>query len=151
MTTDVRFTNRGHVPAVFAVSDLPAAAIAFAAASAGHLVGSLKGRKVEVTVDRRLASLWCSNSFRPLGWAPPSPWDPLAGDYQTSDGWIRLHTNSPAHKRAVLRVLDIDADRSAIAAAVASLKADELEEVIVGAGGWGLRCENENSSRMVNF
>lgn len=33
---------------------------------------------------------------------PPSIWDPLAGIYQTSDGYVRVHTNFP---QSVVRVV----------------------------------------------
>lgn len=135
LDADVRFVGAGEFRSAFAVTDFAAATIAFAAASAGQVLGALEDRKAVVTVDRRLASFWCSSSFRPVGWTPSSPWDPLAGDYQTSDGWIRLHTNAPAHKKAALRVLGVDDNKDAVAASVASLNADELEEVIVAAGG----------------
>ena len=51
----------------------------------------------------------------------PQLWDPVAGDYPTSDGWVRLHTNYPSHRLAALRPLGLPpgAARAAVAAAVA--------------------------------
>jgi hypothetical protein len=50
-------------------------------------------------------------SLRPVGWAPPPLWDPIAGDYRTRDGWIRLHTNAPDHRAAALAVLRLASRR----------------------------------------
>ena len=35
----------------------------------------------------------------------PALWEPIAGDYATADGWIRLHTNAPHHRAAAVSVL----------------------------------------------
>jgi hypothetical protein len=59
----------------------------------------------------------------------------VAGDYRTSDGWIRLHTNAPHHRAAALRVLGVDVDRAAVEAAVARWTSEELEAAVVDAGG----------------
>lgn len=88
-----------------------------------------------VTVDRRLASLWFGMTLRPDGWQLPSPWDPIAGDYRTADGWIRLHTNAPHHRAAALSVLGHCTDRSELEPVVEKWAAGALESAIVEAGG----------------
>ena len=65
----------------------------------------------------------------------PPPWDPIAGDYQAADGWIRLHTNAPHHREAALAVLQTAADKDAVAAAVSRWRIDDLEQAIVERGG----------------
>jgi len=40
----------------------------------------------DVTVDHHRASFWFGWSLPPEGWEVPSAWDPIAGDYETSDG-----------------------------------------------------------------
>ena len=129
-TPTVAFTGQGSLPSAFAVSDLAAGAIAATAAATAELVGS-----TAITVDRRLASLWFGWSFRPDGWTAPAPWDPIAGDYEAADGWIRLHTNAPHHRAAALSVLATAPDRDAVAHAVRRHPADTLESLIVAAGG----------------
>jgi crotonobetainyl-CoA:carnitine CoA-transferase CaiB-like acyl-CoA transferase len=62
-------------------------------------------------------------------------WDPIAGNYPAADGWVRLHTNLPTHRRSALAVLDVPADRAAVAAAVAAWGAVELETAVAEAGG----------------
>ena len=58
-----------------------------------------------------------------------------AGDYETTDGWIRLHTNAPHHRRAVEQVLDPASDKGTLAARVLSWKKSELEQAVIEAGG----------------
>ena len=58
-----------------------------------------------------------------------------AGDYRTRDGWIRLHTNAPHHRRAALAALDCGETRADVEARVRDWSADELESAVVAAGG----------------
>jgi crotonobetainyl-CoA:carnitine CoA-transferase CaiB-like acyl-CoA transferase len=133
--SDVSFVGSGNLPSVFPVSDFAAAAVGAAGAAVADLLTSAHGVTPRVEVDRRLASLWFGFSIQPIDWALPAPWDPIAGDYPTADGWIRLHTNAPHHRAAALSVLDVPADKQAVAAAVARWKAEELETAIVGNKG----------------
>ena len=128
--TGLTFTGQGALPSAFAVTDVAAASVACAGMAMGELLGG-----AEVTVDRRLASMWFAWSLRPIGWELPNPWDPTAGDYQASDGWIKLHTNFPAHKRAVESVLGPLIDRTNTETLVAPWKVTALESAIVAAGG----------------
>src|SRR6516162_6859349 len=131
----VQFCGAGDLPSIFAVSDFAAAAVASAAAAVAQLNATRFGAAPPVTVSRRLASLWFGFSIAPLGWSLPAPWDPLAGDYPTSDGWIRLHTNAPHHRIAAQHVLGPHADKAAMARAVARWRKRDLETAIVEAGG----------------
>jgi crotonobetainyl-CoA:carnitine CoA-transferase CaiB-like acyl-CoA transferase len=124
------FATAGGLPSVFPGSELASSALAAAALSAARFVGS--GR---VDVNRKLASAWFARSIYPLGWTLPSPWDPIAGDYPTRDGWIRLHTNAPHHRAAALSVLGADNSPDRVAAAVLTWDGDELESAIIAAGG----------------
>jgi hypothetical protein len=74
-------------------------------------------------------------ALRPSGWELPSVWDDLAGDFQAEDGWIRLHTNAPAHRAAVLSALGCDANSASVEAAVSGGSAQTLESAVVEAGG----------------
>ena len=114
----------------FEVSALAATSIGAAADALAALCGAS-----HVTVDQRLASLWFAWSIVPDGWRIPGPWDAVAGDYPTRDGWIKLHTNAPHHREAALGVLGVDAERDAVAAAVAATDGEALEGEIVAAGG----------------
>lgn len=136
----VRFTGEGELPSVYPVTDLAAASVAVAALSMAALVGRRSGNVPAVRVDRVLASRWFARSIQPLGWAVPPPWDPIAGDYEARDGWIRLHTNAPHHRGAALVALGLNPDdgqvaREQVAAAVRGAGAGELEAAVVGQGG----------------
>lgn len=69
-----------------------------------------------------------------MGWQRPPLWDPIAGNYRTADGWIRLHTNYRAHRLAVETMLDAR-DRDDVQARVSTRPAVELERAVVGTGG----------------
>jgi crotonobetainyl-CoA:carnitine CoA-transferase CaiB-like acyl-CoA transferase len=120
------------LPSWFDVSGLAEASIAAAAVQAGAISGiGPQG----IAVDRRLCGLWFGWSIRPNGWVIPNAWDPIAGDYRTRDGWIRLHTNAPRHRAVALHVLEVPENKEAVAAAVLGWKADDLEAAVVEAGG----------------
>jgi len=133
--TPLTYTEAGALPSTFAVTDLAAASLGAAGQAVAQLIQQQTGRLPGVSVDRRLASFWFSSSIRPVGWDVPPLWDPVAGDYASADGWIRLHTNAPHHRAAAERVLGKAADRSEMAANVAKWKAAELEQAIVDEGG----------------
>jgi hypothetical protein len=98
--TQVKFTSSGALPSAFAVTDLACASIAAAGQAVSEWLQQQTGRLPSLEVDRRLASFWFATSIRPIGWSVPPLWDPVAGDYATKDGWIRLHTNAPHHRAA---------------------------------------------------
>jgi hypothetical protein len=133
--TPLAFTEAGALPSTFAVTELASASIGAAGQTVAQLIRQQTGRLPDVTVDRRLASFWFSSSIRPLGWQVPPLWDPVAGDYASADGWIRLHTNAPHHRAAAERVLGTVADRAGMAGKVAAWNAAELEQAIVDQGG----------------
>ncbi|WP_193509014.1 CoA transferase [Cryobacterium sp. BB736] len=128
-------TGRGSLRSAFPVTELAVASIGAAGLAASELVSATAGAAPTVTVDRALASGWFGMTLTPVGWQVPSPWDPIAGDYRASDGWIRLHTNAPRHKAVALEVLGVADDREAVARAVAQWPAQELEDEVVEAGG----------------
>jgi crotonobetainyl-CoA:carnitine CoA-transferase CaiB-like acyl-CoA transferase len=132
----VSLHGHGALTSAYPVTDLAAAGFAAVGLALAGLTRQQVGRApARISVDRRLASFWYGFSIRPEGWSLPSPWDPIAGDYQTVDGWIRLHTNAPHHRDAALKVLGVSADREAVGAAVARWTAEALEAAIVAAGG----------------
>jgi crotonobetainyl-CoA:carnitine CoA-transferase CaiB-like acyl-CoA transferase len=131
----VKLKGAGELPSAFAATDFASAAVAAAGLSLSKLLRIRFEEAPAVTVDRRLASLWFGMSITPQGWTLPPPWDPVAGDYETNDGWIRLHTNAPHHREAALTVLGAAAEREAVAAAVRRWQADELEAAVVSHGG----------------
>lgn len=146
----VAFKGAGELTSVFAVTDLAAASMGAAGLALSSLIDTMDALRTgdappsnstesikTVTVDRRLASFWFAYSLRPIGWTPPSAEDFVMGDYQTADGWIRLHTNATHHRAAALRALNLKApkDRTDITQAVASWTADALEAQVLAEGG----------------
>ncbi len=133
--------GRGSLPSVFATSDLAVASVAAAGRAVARVAETLGQGGRRVDVDRRLVSMWFWSTIDPIGWKPPAGWDSVAGVYRARDRWIRLHTNVPAHRKAALAVLElhddpaVPADREAVAAAVDTWTADELESAIVAADG----------------
>ncbi|RZT11152.1 CoA-transferase family III [Duganella sp. CF402] len=132
---EVDFTGEGELPSYFAVTDLAAASVGAAALAVRQLMVAQGSAASRVQVDRRLASMWFSWSFHPVGWERPPLWDAIAGDYATADGWIRLHTNAPHHRDAVLAALGCVPERSVVARAVAAWRGLELEEAVLAQGG----------------
>jgi hypothetical protein len=60
---------------------------------------------------------------------------PLSRFWPAADGFVRTHANYPWHHEALLRVLGCSPDPAAVAAAIASYSAAELETQVVAAGG----------------
>ena len=131
----IEVSGPGSLTSIFAVSDFATAAIATAGLALAEWTGARAGVIPDVGVDRRLASLWLGFSIAPQGWELPPVWDPIAGDYASADGWIRLHTNAPHHRDAALKALGCGPERSEVAARVAAWRGDDLEAAIVAAGG----------------
>ena len=132
---ELAHVGAGSLPSAFPVSDLASASVAGVALAVSDLLAFTGEARRAVTVDRRLASMWFGSSLRPIGWSVPPPWDAVAGDYRAADGWIRLHTNAPAHREAALGVLGVEADRARVAVAVETWTADALEAAVIAAGG----------------
>ncbi|HIE2219850.1 TPA: CoA transferase [Serratia marcescens] len=125
----------GALPSAFPVTELATAAWSAAGLACAELLRREAAEAPQVWIDQRLASLWFGWTLRPLGWTLPAAWDALAGDYETADGWIRLHTNAPHHRRAVEQVLGTASEKGTLAARVLSWKKSELEQAVIEAGG----------------
>ncbi|WP_347557641.1 CoA transferase [Robbsia sp. KACC 23696] len=135
------------LPSRFPVTALATASIGAAGAALSSLLSASRtpGSPLPVSIDTRLAALWFGVSISPIDWVLPGAWDAIAGDYRTADGWIRLHTNAPAHRRAALDVLQLPdtlpnatspaAARNAVQERVAQWHAAALEEDVIAAGG----------------
>ena len=123
-------TGEGALSSAFAVTDFAAACVGSAALALAEWTHA-----PNVSIDRRLALFWFAKSIRPMGWNLPPQWDPIAGNYRALDGWVRLHTNTAAHRDACLRVLGCGANPDDVTARVGTWKAYDLQEAVVAAGG----------------
>lgn len=136
-------TGPTHVlPSVYPVTAAATAAVSVATLAAAELWCRRGAEPSVVAVDTRHAALACRSerllqaTDRDLG----DLWDPLAGTYATSDGWIRLHTNFSHHRRAACEALGLESDpggvdRTDFASAVARRDAVDLEVSVHAAGG----------------
>ena len=121
----------------FDVTGLASGAVAVATGAAADLLAARQrtsARAVRVDSRAACAAYQAESLFAPQGWTLPPLWDPIAGNYRTSDGWIRLHTNYAVHREAVERVLGAH-DRDSVQAVVASLSGVDVERAVVEAGG----------------
>ena len=130
MPASVEYESAFQLNSIVDVSGLALATVTAAAQQLAALVGA-----AEIAIDRRRTELWCGMTLKPQNWALPEAWDPVAGNYRTKDGWIRLHTNVPQHLSAALRVLGADAERDAVAQKVLTWNRLDLEQAVVEAGG----------------
>lgn len=128
------------LPSVYEVSSLASASIAAATLAIAELQAARTGqalRALSVERGHADAAFLSERHLRAVGWQLPEVWDPLAGDYATQDGFIRMHTNYSYHRDAVLRVLNLAADttREQLTRALAARDGEALEADVVAAGG----------------
>ncbi|MGV1008105.1 MAG: CoA transferase [Dermatophilaceae bacterium] len=71
--------------------------------------------------------------------------DPWSGFFPTAEGWLRTHANYPHHKAALATVLGLDpqAGRQALAAALCSRTAQQVEAEVTAAGGVAVRVRQQ--------
>jgi len=125
------------LPSCFDVTALATASVAAAAGAIADWLAWHEGRSRAVRIDgRHVAAAFASERLlSPQGWQLPPPWDPYAGDYPTTDGFVRLHTNYAYHRDAALTALGVASSREDLAAAVASRTSEDVEAAVVAAGG----------------
>src|SRR5260370_549843 len=134
---------RQVLPSIFDVTGLAAASVAAATLATAEFHATRTGTPLPpVSVDTRAASaaFACEALFTPAGWEMTPVWDPVAGNYQARDGWIRLHTNYAYHRAAVQWVLSPydengAQDKESVAKEVRRMKASELEDGVVESAG----------------
>ncbi len=131
----IQITGSGDLPSVFEVTELAVSAIAACISQLSEFAMGVDVDLGNMSVDRQLSSHWFRQSVEPIDWALPAKWDALSGNYKTEDGWIRLHTNKPHHRQALLRVLGCKASRDSVEAIVQKQAGVNLETDILDAGG----------------
>jgi hypothetical protein len=128
------------LPSVYEVSVLASGSIAAATLAVAELQAVRSASAVRaVSVERAHAdaAFIGERLLSAVGWQLPEVWDPIAGDYATRDGFIRLHTNYSYHRDAALRVLELPlgATREQVKAAVNGWDGEALEQAVVAAQG----------------
>ncbi|MEQ8601740.1 MAG: CoA transferase [Marivibrio sp.] len=124
------------LPSSFAVTRLARLSLALAGAGAAAVHAARGGPESRVCVDgAHAAAEFRSERHLHLDGAPPGDlWDPIAGLYATVDGHLRVHTNFPHHRRALVTLLGCADDREAVARALKTRRATEVEAAAAAAG-----------------
>jgi crotonobetainyl-CoA:carnitine CoA-transferase CaiB-like acyl-CoA transferase len=139
---DVTFTGGADpvLPTPFRIGTAGAATLAAAGLAAAELWQVRSGQRQRVTVDVRqaAAALRSGHYLQLAGTDVSSERNTIMGFYPSRDGrWSYLHCNFPNHRAAALSVLGVREDREAVARAVATWNAADLEEAIIAAKGAG--------------
>ena len=127
-----------QLPSSFRVAAAAQVAIAAAGLAAAEIWKLRSGQDQKIAVDMRHAVVECRSEryLRLEGTPPPPAWDAIAGIYKTRDRrFVRLHTNFPHHRDAVCRVLNCDAEREKVQAALMQWDAEAFETAAYEAGG----------------
>src|SRR5580693_5199708 len=137
--TELHVTGvRGSLPSHLPVEDT-AIACAGAALLAGADLQARRGGPVARTarLDRgHVAAAFRSEAYLRLNGAPTGTgFAPLSRFWRTRDGWVRTHGNYPWHREALLRALGTGEDPDQVAAAIKGRAANEVEDLVVSAGG----------------
>jgi crotonobetainyl-CoA:carnitine CoA-transferase CaiB-like acyl-CoA transferase len=139
---DVLFTGGADpvLPTPFRIGAAGAATLAASGLAAAELWRVRTGRRQRVTVDVRqaTAALRSGRYLQLAGADVSSERNTVMGFYRTRDErWSYLHCNFPNHRAAAISVLGVPEDRDAVARAVATWNAADLEEAIIAAKGAG--------------
>src|SRR5256886_3891546 len=127
-----------QLPSSFRVAAAAQASVAATGLAAAEIWKLRKGQSQGVAVDMRHAVVECRSEryLRVDGKPPPPAWDAIAGVYKTGDRrFVRLHTNFPHHRAAVCKVLDCNAERDDVQAALMQWQAEAFETAAYAAGG----------------
>ena len=128
------------LPTPFRIGTAGAATLAATGLAAVDLWEIRTRRRQQVRVDLRQATASLrSGHYMRLGDGDVSPArNGIMGTYPSRDGrWSYLHCNFPNHRAAALGVLGVAEDRDAVARAVSTWIAADLEEAIIAAKGAG--------------
>src|SRR5438445_10090923 len=132
--------NDPILPTPFRIGETSAAALAAVGLAVSDLWEVRTGRRQEIAVDTRQATASLrSGHYMKMDGAPVSTErNAVMGVYPAKNGrWSYLHCNFPNHRAAALSVLGVPEDREAVARAVATWNAVDLEEAIIAAKSAG--------------
>ena len=138
--------DRGQLP-----SRLPVEDTAVACAGAALLAAAMLDAPYDsgARLDRaHVAAAFRSEAYLRLDGESAGPgFAPLSRFWPAADGWVRTHANYPWHADALLRALGTSGDPESVAAAIAGLRAAEVESRVVGAGGVAAAVRGEKEWR----
>jgi len=125
------------LPSSFRVDAAAQASIAASGLAAAEIWKQRSGEPQRVSVDMLHASVECRSKryLRVEGKPPPPTWDPTAGVYRTRGArYVRLHTNFAHHRAAVCNVLQCEAERDKIQAALMQWDGEAFETAAYAGG-----------------
>jgi crotonobetainyl-CoA:carnitine CoA-transferase CaiB-like acyl-CoA transferase len=125
------------LPSALPVSTLACGSVAAAGLAASALVG---GQRVWVD-PRQVAVSFRADQLLSLDGASLPGFAPLSGFFEASDGWVRTHANYPHHRDRLLRALGLPggATRADVGAAIATARAQEVEDLVTADHGIAVR------------
>jgi CoA transferase family III len=127
----------GDLPSRFAVEEAAVACVGVALRAAAVLHERRGGPRLAVGADRGqvAAAVRSERYFSWLGRPAGAGFAPLSRFWRAAGGWVRTHANYPWHRAALLGALGCADDAGEVAAAVARLPADVVENRVVAEGG----------------
>ena len=127
----------GGLPSAFPVEETAVACVSAALMAAAALDRTRGGATGPVALDRGhvTAAVRSERYFRRGTEAAGGGFAPLSRFWPTADGWVRTHANYPWHRAALLSALGTSGDATDLGEAMAERPAQEIEEVVVAAGG----------------
>jgi crotonobetainyl-CoA:carnitine CoA-transferase CaiB-like acyl-CoA transferase len=127
----------GQLVSRFLVEETAMACVAVALLAAARL-HQRRGSAVDVvTLDRDhvAAAVRSERYFRRGGQSSGVGFATLSRFWSAADGWVRTHANYPWHRDALLSSLGVPDDVDAVGAAIAQMRAHDVEERVFAAGG----------------
>jgi crotonobetainyl-CoA:carnitine CoA-transferase CaiB-like acyl-CoA transferase len=143
----------GRLPSHLAVEDtaiacVGAALLAAAALDAQRGGAAGTGRRTARLDRGHVAAAVRSEAYLRLnGERGGTGFAPLSRFWRTADGWVRTHATYPWHREALLRALGTSGDPESVAAVIAGLRARDVENLVVGAGGVAAAVRGEEGWR----
>lgn len=125
------------LPTALPIGALATAALAATGLAAAAVWQDRGGRQQTVGMAARAATLaMASSNYLRVNGHPVKSWDPLTGYYPVRDGrWVYLHGNFPHLRDGLLRLFGVPNDRAALAQALESWSAQDVE---AATGAYGL-------------
>ncbi|MEO8693719.1 MAG: CoA transferase [Acidimicrobiales bacterium] len=130
--------DSGQLPSHFAVEETAVACVAVALMAAAHLHQHRGGTVGDITIDREhvAGAVRSERFFRRGGQSAGVGFAALSRFWPAADGWVRTHANYPWHRNALLSAFDLDdGDIDSVGAAIAEMRALDVEERVFAAGG----------------
>jgi hypothetical protein len=127
----------GNLASRWAVEQAAVAAVAAALLAATALSVERGGRAQTVSLDGgHVADAVRSERFFSIGdRRAGAGFAPLSRFFAAADGWVRTHANYPWHRQALVDALGTSPEPDVVAAVVAGIPAEEVEQRVVAAGG----------------